>query len=123
MLKTRVLTACVLGLILLAGLFLMPPWAAAVAFGAVFAIGAWEWAGFGGLGGALGRSAYTAGIVLLLLLAWRLTENLHNLLVLLTVGCVWWAIAFAWVCIAPERQSRALTLLCGVFVLVPACPN
>ncbi len=75
MLKTRVLTACVLGLMLLAGLFLMPPWAAATAFGAVFAIGAWEWAGFGGLGGALARARLYAGIVLLLILAWRLTEK------------------------------------------------
>jgi phosphatidate cytidylyltransferase len=121
MLRTRVLTACVLGLILLAGLFLTPPWAASAAFGVVFAIGAWEWAGFGGLAGALGRIVYTAGIVLLLLLAWRETQNPRYLLLLLTAACLWWAVAFAWVCIAPNRQSRALTLLCGVFVLVPSC--
>jgi len=39
MLKTRILTASVLGLILLTGLFFVPAAAATVAFGAVFTIG------------------------------------------------------------------------------------
>ncbi len=120
MLKTRVLTACVLGLVLLAGLFLVPPRAAATAFGVVFAIGAWEWAGFAGLEGAVARTGYSAAIVLLLILAWRWTEQREHLLILLSAACLWWALAFAWVCIAPDRQSRALTLLCGALVLVPA---
>ena len=47
MLRTRILTAAVLASLLLAGLFLLsPPWTT-LAFGAVFTIGAWEWAAFG----------------------------------------------------------------------------
>ena len=49
MLRTRILTGCVLGTLLLLGLFLLPPLWAVLAFGLVFAIGAWEWAGFGAL--------------------------------------------------------------------------
>ena len=71
MLRTRILTAAVLACLLLAGLFLLPaPWAV-LAFGAVFTIGAWEWAGFGALGGPAGRFAYASGVAVLLLLAWR----------------------------------------------------
>ena len=57
MLRTRILTAAVLACILLAGLFLLsPPWAV-LAFGMVFTIGAWEWAGFGALCGPAARFA------------------------------------------------------------------
>jgi phosphatidate cytidylyltransferase len=52
MLKTRIVTAAVLACLLLAGLFLLPPAWAVAALGAVFTVGAWEWAGFGALTGA-----------------------------------------------------------------------
>jgi len=120
MLKTRVLTACVLGLVLLTGLFLLPAAAAIVAFGAVFTIGAWEWAGFGGLERAIARIGYTGCIAALLALAWRWSADAQNLRVLLSAACVWWAIAFVWICVAPHRQTRTLTLFCGALVLVPA---
>jgi phosphatidate cytidylyltransferase len=120
MLKTRILTACVLGLVLLAGLFLVPPAAATLAFGVVFTIGAWEWAGFGGLERAIARIGYTGCIALLLFLAWRWSASPENLRILLSAACVWWAIAFAWICVAPHRHTRVLTLFCGALVLVPA---
>ncbi len=59
MLKTRVLTGCILGALLLLGLFLLPPFWAVLAFGLVFVIGAWEWAGFGALRGPIARALYT----------------------------------------------------------------
>jgi hypothetical protein len=42
MLKTRILTGCLLGVALLAGLFLLPADWAVFAFGIVFTVGAWE---------------------------------------------------------------------------------
>jgi phosphatidate cytidylyltransferase len=120
MLKTRILTAVVLACILLAGLFLLPPAWAAAAFGAVFTIGAWEWAGFGALTGAGSRAAYAAGIALLLLLAWTWTAEPQHLEVLLRLACAWWVIALVWLLAAPARHHRLLTLLCGLPVLVPA---
>jgi phosphatidate cytidylyltransferase len=120
MLKTRILTGCLLGLALLAGLFLLPARWAVFAFGIVFTVGAWEWAGFGGIGAPLPRLAYTVVVALLLALARTLSGNSQWGLLVLAAGCLWWTLAFVWLCVAPERQQPALTLVCGVFVLVPA---
>lgn len=119
MLRTRVLTGCILGALLLLGLFLLPPFWAILAFGAVFTLGAWEWAGFGGLRAPLARGAYTAAIALLLLLSWRWTGAPQHLTVFWGAACVWWLMAFAWLSFAPTRHSPALTLLCGAAVLAP----
>jgi phosphatidate cytidylyltransferase len=120
MLRTRILTAVILAGVLLAGLFLLsPPWAV-LAFGAVFTIGAWEWAGFGALFATAPRVAYAAGIAVLLLLTWRWTEDRAHLLLLLGAACVWWVIALLWLSLVPSRHQPALVLLCGLPVLVPA---
>jgi phosphatidate cytidylyltransferase len=120
MLRTRVLTAAVLACILLAGLFLLsPPWAV-LAFGAVFTIGAWEWGGFGSLRGFPSRLTYAAAGALMLLLAWRWTAEPAHLMVLLGAACAWWVIAFLWLSLVPARHHPALVLLCGLPVLVPA---
>jgi phosphatidate cytidylyltransferase len=121
MLRTRILTAAVLACILLAGLFLLPPPWAVPAFGAVFAIAAWEWAGFGALRGRAGRAAYAAGIALLIFLTWRWTADRAHLLLLLCAACAWWVIALLWMSLAPTRHHPALALCCGLPVLVPAC--
>ena len=120
MLRTRILTASVLVAVLLAGLFLLSPPSAVLAFGAVFSIGAWEWSRFGGLGGLGPRAAYAAGIALLLLLAWRWTAAPAHLMLLLSAACAWWVIALLWLCWIPARHQPSLVLLCGVPVLVPA---
>ena len=120
MLRTRILTATVLASLLLAGLFLLPPPWTVLAFGAVFTIGAWEWAAFGALRGTAARLAYAAGIALLLGAAWRWTAAPAHLLLLLAVACAWWAIALLGLSLAPARHYAALVLACGVPVLVPA---
>lgn len=121
MLKTRILTAMILAGILLAGLFLLPPLAAAAAFGAVFTIGAWEWSGFGGVTGTGTRLAYAGAVALTLVLAWEWTAVPANLLLLLGLACLWWVISLLWLTVAPLQHRPALALLCGVPVLVPAC--
>jgi phosphatidate cytidylyltransferase len=120
MLRTRIFTAAILACILLAGLFLLsPPWAVFV-IGAAFTIGAWEWAGFGALRGTGARTAYAAGVALLLLLAWRWTAHPKHLLLLLSAACAWWAIALLWLSWGPPRHHPTLALACGLPVLVPA---
>jgi len=120
MLRTRILTAAVLACILLAGLFLLsPPWAV-LGFGAVFTIGAWEWAGFGALRAPAARIAYAAGVAMVLLLAWRWSAEPPRLLLLLRAACAWWAIALLWLSLAPARHQPILVLVCGLPVLVPA---
>jgi len=119
-LRTRVITGCILGALLLLGLFLLPPHWAVLAFGAVFAVGAWEWAGFAALRGAAARACYTLSVALVFLLGWRWTEDPAHLLILLEAACAWWIIALAWLILAPTRHRPALALLCGLPVLVPA---
>jgi phosphatidate cytidylyltransferase len=120
MLRTRILTAVILGCILVAGVFLLPPDGAVLAFGAVFTIGAWEWGGFGGMRNKAARLAYAAAVALLLFGAWRWSAEPAHLLLLLAAACVWWVIALLWLSLLPARQHRMLTLACGVPVLVPA---
>jgi phosphatidate cytidylyltransferase len=120
MLKTRVITACILGVLLLLGLFLLPPLWAVLAFGLVFTLGAWEWAGFGQLQGVISRGLYTLSIALLLLLAWRFTESPAHLMILLGAACVWWLIALGWLSLAPARHRPVLALVCGCATLAPA---
>jgi phosphatidate cytidylyltransferase len=120
MLKTRVLTGCVLGGLLLLGLFLLPPAWAVPAFGLVFTIGAWEWAGFGAVRQPAARAGYALILALLMLFSWRFTADPRNLIVFLGAACAWWVIAFLWLVLAPARHRPAVTLLCGVAVLVPA---
>jgi phosphatidate cytidylyltransferase len=120
MLRTRVITGCILGALLLLGIFLLPPFWAVLAFGLVFTIGAWEWAGFGGLSSGAHRAPYTLGVALLLFAAWRWTDAPEHLMILLSSACLWWVIAFFWLAFAPTRHKPIVALLCGVPVLVPA---
>jgi phosphatidate cytidylyltransferase len=121
MLRTRILTATVLACVLLAGLFLLPPLGAVLAFGAVFTIAAWEWGGFGTLRGrGAARALYAAGVALVLLLAWRWSGVTKHLLLLLEAACVWWALALLWLSLAPARHRPMLILICGLPVLAPA---
>jgi phosphatidate cytidylyltransferase len=120
MLKLRILTASILGCVLLAGLFLLKPEWTVWAFGAVFILGAWEWAGFGGLRSAAGRIVYAAAIGILLGASWLWTREPGHLLALLVAACTWWGIAFLWLALAPVRHQPLLALVCGVPVLVPA---
>ena len=120
MLRTRILTGCILGALLLLGLFLLPPLWAVLAFGAVFTIGAWEWAGFGMLRGTAARALYALAVALVLLICWRWTDDSGHLIVLLGAACLWWVMAFLWLAIAPGWHRPALTLICGLGVLAPA---
>jgi phosphatidate cytidylyltransferase len=120
MLRTRVLTGCILGALLLLGIFLLPPFWAVLAFGVVFTIGAWEWAGFGALRSPFSRALYTFIVALTMLAAWRWTGDSAHLIILLSIACAWWVIAFLWLSLAPAWNRPALTLVCGPAVLAPA---
>ena len=91
-----------------------------VVFGAAFSMAAWEWAGFGLLATFAARLAYVIGVALLMALAWLWSEASADWLLLFWFAVGWWSISFLWICLAPERQNPALTLLCGIPVLVPA---
>jgi phosphatidate cytidylyltransferase len=120
MLRTRVITGSVLGALLLLGIFLLPPPWAVAAFGLVFTIGAWEWAGFGALRGTAARAAYALVVAMALIFSWRWAQDPRHLIALLSAACGWWLIAFFWLAFAPARHQPTLTLACGFAALVPA---
>jgi phosphatidate cytidylyltransferase len=120
MLRLRILTAVILGCVLLTGLFMLEPRWTVLAFGAVCLVGAWEWAGFGGVTSRSVRLLYCCAIAVLLALSWRWTEDPAHLEVLLGAACAWWAAAFLWLIFAPEWHRPQLALACGIPVLVPA---
>ncbi len=121
MLRIRILTASILGLGLLASLFLLPPLGTVWVFAAVLCVAAWEWAGFGALRAPGGRLAYVAAMAALLWGSWAWTRGSpEHLRLLLCVACGWWVLALFWLALAPGRHQPALTLLCGAPVLVPA---
>jgi phosphatidate cytidylyltransferase len=120
MLRTRVITGCVLGALLLLGVFLLPPPWAVAAFGLVFTIGAWEWAGFGALRSTAARAGYALLVAIALGISWQWTQDPQHLIILLCASCAWWVIAFFWLSLAPERHQPLFTLACGLAVLVPA---
>jgi phosphatidate cytidylyltransferase len=120
MLKLRILTASILGCVLLTGLFLLAPRWTILAFGAVWLVGAWEWGGFGALHSLPLRLLYCCAIGLLQALSWWWTEEPAHLVVLLAAACAWWAAAFAWLLLAPQWHRPRLALLCGIPVLVPS---
>ncbi|MDE2296204.1 MAG: phosphatidate cytidylyltransferase [Gammaproteobacteria bacterium] len=120
MLKVRIVTALILGGLLLVVLFVLPPAATRAAFGLAFVGGAWEWAGFGGWRAPAARAGYSLAVGVLLALGWRYSASPAHLRTLLTAACAWWILAFLWLSLAPDRQKPILALLCGFAVLVPA---
>jgi phosphatidate cytidylyltransferase len=119
-LRTRVITGLILGALLLAGVFLLPPYWTVLAFGVVFTLGAWEWAGFGGLRGTAARAGYTLFMVVVFYAAWNWSEDHSNLVPLFGGAAVWWVLAFLWLSLAPGQHRPALALVCGLPVLAPA---
>jgi len=120
MLKLRVATALVLAGMLLVALFLFPPVLTVVLFGLVNVLGGWEWARFGGLQSVGARGAYAILIAALLWFGWIFGRDPARLQDLMRAACIWWVVAFLWLSLAPTRHRPALTLLCGIPVLVPS---
>ncbi|GHB63359.1 phosphatidate cytidylyltransferase [Psychrosphaera saromensis] len=135
MLKQRITTAIVLGVILLAILFYVPmevfTWLAL----AIFGYGAYEWSKLAEIKSKVNQLVYSAGLMgvggaiyLLYLdsslwtLTGSLTEKNYNLMF---IACIWWAISSVLVLIYP-RGKRVWQHNCivkssfGYFTLIPA---
>ncbi|MEE4381065.1 MAG: phosphatidate cytidylyltransferase [Pseudomonadales bacterium] len=119
MLALRILTALVLAPLFLAGLFLLPPGGFALFVGAFLLLGAWEWAGLCGFGGA-GRAA--GGLLLAGLAAGAWFAGLREAVVL--VGCgAWLLMALAVVRFPAGRrlwERPAARALAGTVLLLAA---
>jgi phosphatidate cytidylyltransferase len=120
MLKTRVLTGVIFGLLMLGILLALPPIGAVIAVSVLVLIGALEWSHFLQLATPARRWIYVEVIVVLAPIAFGSSFSPTGLLWLAMLAGVWWFIAFAWICIAPHRVNRLLAGIAGLCVLVPA---
>lgn len=133
MLKQRVITALVLAVIFLLGLFALPAGYFAFFIGAVLLLGAWEWAALSGFAARWQRAAYALLMLALMTAAAgylgfageaRPDLNQSAIRDLLLLGCGWWALALLLVQGYPSSAilwgKGALRLLMGLLVLLPA---
>jgi phosphatidate cytidylyltransferase len=119
-LKTRILTAVVLILVLLGVILFLPPIATVIAVTIMVVAGAWEWSAFLRAPGVALRALYVAAVVVLLGLAWHVTSTPHGRNRVLLVAVLWWVVALLWIVFAPRRASSWLAALAGMLALVPA---
>lgn len=120
MLKQRIMTALIAGIVLLLVLFVLPTAAAKAVIALLILAAAWEWSGFLGNVGNVVRGTYVLAIgVLLGFVTWQQSDAASVALVL-QVGLGWWFAALIWVFFYPTPIAAPLRWLCGVLVMVPA---
>lgn len=135
MLKQRVITALVLGAILLSALFLLPfetfKWVAL----AIFGYGAYEWSKLAEIPTFKGQLVYSAGIVatgaalyvgVLDSKLWTITGQLTTAnTVLMSSACLWWIVSSILVFIYPRgnrvwQHQPLVKSIFGYLTLIPA---
>jgi phosphatidate cytidylyltransferase len=118
MLRSRILTALALALLLIASILYAPPPVTALIFAAIVLIGAWEWSAFLSLG-VLGRGLYVLALAAAALVIWYLTLDAAYFELAMELALAWWLIALAWIIWAPDRGGRIAAGLAGALALVP----
>jgi phosphatidate cytidylyltransferase len=116
--RSRVLTALGLAVLLIAVLFLGSRGVTTAAFGLVVLMGAWEWSAFLALG-LPWRLSYVGLLGLLGLAALRYASNGTPFLWLMQLAVAWWVVALLWVLFAPTHGTRAAAALAGLLTLLP----
>jgi len=119
-LRERLVTALIIGVVVIGVLTSQPAWVALPVIALVFLAGAWEWAGFAGIAGGAARAGYVAAIALATALAWTFTQTPAQLALLLKFAALWWLVAFLWLALAARRGDRRAAAVVGFPVLVPA---
>lgn len=120
MLRSRILTALAMAVVLLTVLLLLPPAVTLALLTIAVLIGAWEWSAFIRDAGRGWRVGYVALVATLLALGWEYCAERGVLRTLLWLTALWWLVALAWIALAPQRVAPWSAALAGVFALVPA---
>lgn len=118
MLIQRVITGAIFGIVVIAGVLLLPTSGTAALLALLFVAGAWEWAGLARLTAPL-RAASAALLAAVALLGYAWTGERSVVIPLLLVAAAFWAVALAAVLSFPRRLPLAAVGAAGVFVLLP----
>lgn len=122
MFKQRLITALILGALVVAGILYLPTaW-----FGGLLLIfilrGAWEWAALADSSEPIARIVYCAVILGLIGLTWTLVEIPLFLSIIGTLACLYWCYVLIWLrryAANPQLHNRPLTWrLAGLITLV-----
>jgi phosphatidate cytidylyltransferase len=121
MLKQRVITACILALLVLLAIFVFPPRWFQAFIALVLCAGAWEWSRLAGLQQIPARACYVALFLPLLYMLMHVGPALRNGLLLLSL--CWWLLALVLVKCYPRCSRQwshpAVLLSAGLLVLLP----
>lgn len=117
--RTRLLTALVLIVLLIVALLYGNAPAKAAVLGLFVIGGAWEWAAFCGAERASTRAVYVVLILLLALAGRLLLWTADGFLLLLTLAVAGWVVAILWLVLAPQRVTSWSAAAAGVLALVP----
>ena len=120
MLRERIVTALIIGALLIAILIWASPHLVQVLFASMLLLGAWEWSAFLRTPSRAMRSSYVAAIALVTGLGWILSKDVQVERELLLVSSLWWVAALAWILFLPGRANSSVAALAGILVLAPA---
>lgn len=124
MLLQRVLTALILVPLTVMAIWLSSEPVFATILSIAFLAAMWEWASLAGVKANIGRGAMLLLCSCLFALLWWMRETMLAPLAI-AAGVVWWLVACLWLRhfafgAAPTLENRAIKLLAGLFVIVPA---
>lgn len=124
MLKQRLLTALVLGGLIVWGILALPTAYLAVVFALFALIGAWEWSRMSGYQHPGARVAYVACTAVLLVGCWFALQSMILTRAIIYAAVLWWLAAWVWLLNFPLGQrNTGLTYVlkgaAGALVLAP----
>jgi len=118
MLRSRVLTALALALLLVGAILYSPPAVTSAILALILLIGAWEWSAFLGVA-APWRCSYVVVLMLGGIAGLLGTAEPQRFEALLIVAVIWWTLALLWIAAAPGRAGSMTAAIAGVLALWP----
>lgn len=122
--KQRVITALILAPLAIAIVLLLPTAAFASIILLTWLLALWEWSRLAGVTSIASRVMLLVVAAACCAALWIVRDTEWSLIVV-GLGCVWWLVSLAWLrhfsfAAAPTTSNRALKLLAGLLVTVPA---
>jgi len=117
--RTRIITALVMGSALIGVLLAGPPWLIRAVFALAIAAGAWEWAAFLGPRARPLRVYYVFAVALAALALGRYAGSPKAFALVMQLASLWWFVALAWILLAPQRVPAWGAALAGPLALAP----
>jgi len=120
MLRQRVITALILGAVVLLGIFFLPHQAITAVIALLILAGAWEWSAFLGLTDMLKRLGFVLLIVASMATIWWAGPEASRFDNVPIGAACWWLLALAWIALMPAVINTGSAALAGIMVLLPA---